>query len=132
MLADTAKSRMASRQVVNDCLFDNGVTLHPDELSVIFDSIAKGSQSLNYLDFISACRGQMARDRETAVEKLFRRIDSRKLQEVKTDDIVSRFKADRHPDVKTLGTEPHKIKSNFSDSLMLFGRLGVGSSNKGI
>ena len=74
----------------------------------------------------------MTKERETAVERLFKKIDNKKQQEVRTDDIVSKFKAERHPDVKTLGTESHKIKSNFSDSLMLFGRLGVVLSNKGI
>jgi Ca2+-binding EF-hand superfamily protein len=123
-MADAQKNRQATKERIKSCLFDNGVTLTPHELDVVFSHVSKGQPSINYLDFISACRGQMSAEREAAVDRIFKRIGNQKTDEISIDSLMSRFKAERHPDVKVLGKEPQRVKATISDNLDLFGRLG--------
>ena len=124
MVLDTHKNRLATKEKIRGCLYDNGVTLTPQEFEVMFDQVAQGQAQLNYLDFIAACRGQMSPAREAAVSGLFSRIEPRKNAEAKTSAILTRFRAEKHPDVKSLGFDPKQVRANFEDMLTLFGKLG--------
>lgn len=124
VVKDIDKSRQASREVVRECLLENGVKLTPEEIDVLYSDAARGQKVLNYLDFISTCRGQMSQEREKAVGLLYEKIEPRQNADARTSVLLSKFKPDRHPDVKSLGFDPQFVRSNFQESLDLFGRLG--------
>jgi len=124
VVLDSHKNRLATKEKIRNCLYDNGVTLTPQELEVVFEQVAQGQPQLNYLDFIAACRTQMSPTREAAVSGLFSRIEPRKAAEVKTSAILSRFRPEKHPDVRSLGFDPRQVRASFEDALTLFGKLG--------
>ena len=128
VLADHQKNRLTTKERVKSCLGENGVHLTTQELDFLFNSVAKGQTSTNYLDLIAFCRGQMSKQREGEVERLFNRLDQRRNQEIHADALLSRFKPQQHPEVKMEGKNPALVKDAFCDSLNLFGKLGVGQS----
>lgn len=99
---------------------------------MLFREVAPGQHSVNYLDLIAFCRGQMSREREAAVEGLFTRLDTRKCQEIHTDALINRFRPQYHPDVKQGGQNVAAVKEFLNENLTLFGKLGVRFFNLGI
>lgn len=106
------------------CLAENGVHLTPVELDVFFTSVSQNQATVNYLDLIAFCRGQMSKQREGEVERLFNRLDQRKTQEISTDALLKRFKPQNHPEVASHRQSVAAVQSALVDSLTLFGKLG--------
>lgn len=125
MVGDSQKNRLANKSVVEGCLDENGVRLAPAELELVFREVAGSQASVDYLDLIAYCRGQMSSQRESAVEGLFNRLDTKRSQEIHTDALMKRFKPQNHPDAKHSGQSAASVKETFSENLTLFGKLGV-------
>lgn len=124
MLADSQKNRMTDFGKLRECLAENGVQLSAHEVEVFFDSVSQGQPTVNYLDVIASCRGQMSKQREAEVERLFSRLDTRRVQEIKTDALLKGFKAHHHPDVTGVGRPAAAVQASFNEALTLFGKLG--------
>lgn len=121
VIADSHKNRLATQERIHSCLEQVGVQLSSLDLELAFGHVAQGQTSINYLDFISACRGQMSPQRESAVNDLFQKLGNTRTQEISTNALVSKLRVDRFR-----GGNPQKLKEYFVSNMELFGKLGVG------
>lgn len=103
----------------------NGVRLTPQELDFIHDNYGMGRKDINPSELVSRLVGKMNSWRTQAVEYLFRRLDKQRTEKINTQELLHRFKPDRHPDVLARKTTPSEVKSSLQNILGTYGRLGV-------
>lgn len=125
VLADHSKARTCNIEQLSNAFTENGVDLTNGELQIIYNFIAEGGSSINYLKLISECRGQMTQAREDMVSELFRKLDLNQSESLATEAVLRAFRPENHPDVLKRHTTEDAIYDDFVDKFDLFGRLGV-------